>query len=350
MNKALLVIVAIAVTVLEGVAQNANLKILVIAGEGAVNIIQQKTAVAPVVEIRDRNNLPVSGATVTFSIGGGNTAAFAGGAQTLTVTTNAAGQAAAAALNPLSGGSFQIQVSATFQGQTAAATIAQTNVLTAAEAAAQTAGASGAGGAGGSSGGGAAAGGASGGGGLSGTTIGIVGAAVGGGALAATQVGGLTGGDGGKSTPFSGTFSAQMVFTQNSGGIICDSTRALAGTLKITLEDGETKGFADVTGTYSETGFTASPFCSPIGNQQPLSLHVDVTGGPAALAASFQSSATSTGVATVTSTVAWSFTGSLSGGAITGTLTYTETTSGIGTPGGNVISGRGTVAMPVTLR
>ena len=43
--------------------------------------IQQKTAVAPVVEMRDRNNLPVAGATVTFTIGG-NAASFASGVQT----------------------------------------------------------------------------------------------------------------------------------------------------------------------------------------------------------------------------------------------------------------------------
>lgn len=367
MNKTLMVTVAMVFIAVEAVAQNANLKVIVIEGEGAVNIIQQKTAVTPIVEIRDRNNLPVSGATVTFSIGGGNSAAFAGGAQTVTVTTNAAGRAAAAALNPLGGGSFQIHVSAAFQGQTAVATIAQTNVLTIAEAAAQTAGASGAGG---GSSGGAVAGGASGGGGLSGTTIGIIGAAVGGGALAATQVvggdgggdgrgsnaggssGGLTGGGGGGggSTPTSGSFSAQMVFTQNSGGLICESTRALGGTLKITLEDGAAKGVADVTGTYSEVGFTAAPFCSPIGQQSALSMHADAAGGPGALAFSFQNSHTSMGIATVTSTVAWSFTGSVSGGVVTGTLSYTETTSGVGTPGGHVISGRGTVAMPVTLR
>lgn len=39
----------------------AALRIVVIEGEGAVNIIQQKTAVRPLVEIRDRNNLPVAG-------------------------------------------------------------------------------------------------------------------------------------------------------------------------------------------------------------------------------------------------------------------------------------------------
>ena len=356
MNKTLMAVAALVFTAHAAVAQN-NLKIVVVAGEGAVNIIQQKSAVAPIVEIRDRNNLPVSGATVTFSIGG-NSSAFAGGAQTLTVTTNAAGRAAAAVLNPLSGGSFQIQVSAAFQGQTAAATITQTNVLTVAQAAAVSAG-----GVAGASGGGAVAGGAAGAGGLSGTTIGIIGAVVAGGAVAATQVGGLTredgaapqGGAGGapQAGPslkeFSGPFSAQMVFAQSTGGIGCDSTRALTGTLKITLVDGEAKGSADVAGTSAEIGVTASPFCSPVGNS-PLNRRADVAGGPGALAFSSEISVTSTGIATVTATTGWSFAGSLSGGAISGTLIYTLSTSGIQTPGGNVISGRGTVAMPVTLR
>ena len=170
------------------------LHIVVIDGEDAVNVIQQKTAVAPLIEVRDRNNLPVAGATVTFTIGS-NTASFAGGVQTFTVATNAAGQAAAAAINPLASGAVQINVAAAFQGQTAVATIAQTNVLTAAQAA-TAAGASSAGASSGSAGGSTsvAGGAAGGGGGISGTTIGIVGAAVAGGAVAATQ---LAGGNGG---------------------------------------------------------------------------------------------------------------------------------------------------------
>ena len=228
MITTLFVVLALGAAGADRQAQGNALRIVVIEGEGAVNIIQQKTAVSPLVEIRDRNNLPVSGATVTFSIGG-KSASFAGGAQTLTVTTNAAGRAAAAALNPLGGGSFQIQVSAAFQGQTAAATIAQTNVLTAVEAAAaaQTAGASGAGG----SGSGATAGGAAGGGGgLSATTIGILGAAVGGGALAATQVDGLLGG-GGKT--YTGDYAGQLLVAVGSN---CISTRAVGGKVTLQLE------------------------------------------------------------------------------------------------------------------
>jgi hypothetical protein len=116
-----------------GFAQGNALKIVVIAGEDAVNVIQQKTAVAPIVEVRDRNDLPVAGATVVFTINGSG-AAF-GASQTLTVVTNAAGQATATGLTPSATGAFRISARATFQGQTATATIAQSNVMTATEAA-----------------------------------------------------------------------------------------------------------------------------------------------------------------------------------------------------------------------
>jgi hypothetical protein len=119
-------------------AQQNGLKIVVVEGEDAVNIIQQKTATAPVVEVRDRNDLPIAGVPVTFSISSGG--ATFGGAQTLTVVTNAAGRAVAAGLAPTSNGALQIAASAAFQGQTAVATIAQTNVMTAAQAATATAG------------------------------------------------------------------------------------------------------------------------------------------------------------------------------------------------------------------
>lgn len=115
--------------------QAAGLTIVVIAGEDAVNIVQQRTAVAPVVEVRDRNDTPVAGVLVTFSIQGGQNASFGGGLQTLTLTTNAAGRAAVTSLTPTASGALQINVAASFQGQTATATIAQTNFATAAQAA-----------------------------------------------------------------------------------------------------------------------------------------------------------------------------------------------------------------------
>jgi hypothetical protein len=108
------------------------LRIVVIEGEDGVNIIQQKTAVAPIVEVRDVNDLPVGGVVVTFTIqGGANAATFAGGVSQIAVTTNAAGRAVAAGLNPLASGPLQINVAATMQGQAATATISQVNFATA---------------------------------------------------------------------------------------------------------------------------------------------------------------------------------------------------------------------------
>ena len=172
-----------------------GLKIVVIAGEGAVNIIQQKSAVAPIVEVRDRNNLPVAGASVTFSIGGGSGATFGGGS-TLTVVTNAAGQATAAGLTPTAAGAIQVNVTAAFQGQLATAAVTQTNFATAQAAAAASSGAAGGGG-GGTSAAGAGAGAAGGGGGISATTLGIIaGAAAAGGVGAAYATGAIGGADG----------------------------------------------------------------------------------------------------------------------------------------------------------
>jgi len=115
------------------VSAQAGLTIVVVAGEDAVNVIQQRTAVPAVVEIRDRNNLPVAGASVTFKVGGQGVATFPSGGQTLSVVTDAAGRATTGALQPIGSGPLQIQVQATFQGQTATAVIEQTNVLTAAK-------------------------------------------------------------------------------------------------------------------------------------------------------------------------------------------------------------------------
>jgi hypothetical protein len=128
------------------VAQDRALKVVVIAGEDAVNIVRQNTAVAPIVEVRDRNDLPIAGALVRFTIDGGRNAQFAGGVRTVTLTTNAAGRAAVAGLTPTGSGTVQISVAATFQGQTAVATITQTNVATAVQASAASGTASGSGG------------------------------------------------------------------------------------------------------------------------------------------------------------------------------------------------------------
>lgn len=330
-----------------------GLKIVVIEGEDGVNIIQQKTAVRPLVEVRDRNNLPVSGALVTFSIEGGKAASF-GGASTLTVATNAAGQAAVTGLSPSVAGAFQINVQAAFQGQLATATIAQTNVLTAAQAAAAGAATSG-GSAGGSAGGGAggtsgaAGGGAAGGGGLSATTIGIVGAAVGGGAIAATQA--LKEDEPAGPSSFSGNFTGQVVSTI-VGVETCVVTRTINGVMQITL-DSQSSSAVSGKGEFSGTDTVISQTCngptSPGSFRQPFT----VTGSPSSLGFREQRSETRPAdfdnTQTVTSITNIAFQGALANGVITGTLSFEEKSETVGGRGG-LVRESATGTFPITLR
>jgi hypothetical protein len=300
------------------------LRVVVIEGEDAVNIIQQKTAVRPLVEVRDRNNLPVSGALVTFSIEGGKAASF-GGASTLTVATNAAGQAAVSGLTPSAAGAFQIQVSAAFQGQVATATIAQTNVMTAAQAAAAAganapgaSGASAGSGGGGTGGAGGAAGGA--GGGLSATTLVVAGAAVAGGAVAATKV--L---DKVKGERFFGRFSGAIVGTSVFGnGGTCTFSYAVTADAHLEFDE---LGDSSVTGRFGYEGtqsLTASTcqftpqIPNFIGEANPLSGTPGNFSGRTTI-----SSSGSVGSGENT----YSFQGSVNGDTATGTFTYTQRNS-----------------------
>ena len=126
-----------------------DLRIVIISGEGFTNNIKKRTAHEQIVEVRDRNNKPIAGATLAFLLpnsGPGGT--FANGAHSLTVTTNQAGRAVAMVRPNNVVGAFKINVTASFQGQTATTAITQTNAAV-------------------------AAGGAGAGGGISGTAIGI---------------------------------------------------------------------------------------------------------------------------------------------------------------------------------
>ena len=323
-------------------AQAGGFKIVVIEGEDAVNIIQQKTAVRPVVEVRDRNNLPVPGVLVTFSIEGGKAATFSG-ASTLTVATNAAGQAAVTGLTPSVAGAFQIQVSALAQGQVVTATIAQTNVLTAAQAAAASAATSG--GTAGSS-----AGGGTGGGGLSATTIGIVGAAVGGGALVATQV--VKEDEPAGPSSFSGPFTGQIVSTI-VGVETCVITRAVTATMQITL-DSQSSSAVSGKGEISGSDSVISQTCGgPTGTVGSFRQSFTITGSPASLG--FREQRTESRPAdfdntqTVTATHNYVFQATLSNGVITGTLVYAEKSETTGGRGG-IVRESATGTFPITLR
>jgi PEGA domain-containing protein len=317
-------------------APAAALKIVVLEGEGAVNIIQQKTAVAPVIEVRDRNDQPVAGALVRFAIQTGR-ASF-NGARTLTATTDALGRATATGLTPTGGGPLHIGVSAAFQGQTAAITIAQTNVLTAAQASAAAASGSGT---------------AGGGGGLSHLALaGIVGGAgagIGAAVLASR-----------KNTPaitsrtLTGPFNTQFIMTTFTGSTSCASTRSISGTVTIQLDErseGTVTGQGSTSGTESETAVTQSPFCQASFGTVGFAYRGAVTGSTGNMTFNQQTISTSTSPATVTVTNTFAFTGTLSNGVITGTVTYSEASSGQSIPPFNTpISGSGSTNFAVILR
>lgn len=105
--------------------------IIVIEGQGAINNSRTHTGHDPVVEVRDSDNAPVAGATVTFQApADGPSAVFATGEKTFVTQTDANGRAAAHGLHPNSvAGPFQINVTASLQGQTDNIVINQTNVL-----------------------------------------------------------------------------------------------------------------------------------------------------------------------------------------------------------------------------
>lgn len=114
-------------------AAESELRIIVLEGEDGVNVIKKKTAVRPVVEVRDRNNSPVAGAAVVFLLPqhgpGGN---FLTGGKMVTVITDSAGRATAGAFQPVGTGQFKMTITASHQGRTASTTITQTNAAGAA--------------------------------------------------------------------------------------------------------------------------------------------------------------------------------------------------------------------------
>jgi hypothetical protein len=231
---------ACALLMMPALAAQSALKIVVIAGEDGINVIQQNTAVAPIVEVRDRNDQPVAGAVVTFTLGNTRNATLQGGARTVSTVTDRAGRTTTA-LTPGREGRFDIQVRATHQGRTATARISQTNVATTAQASALQAAAAG----------GAAAGA---GGGLSGVVIGgvVAGGAVGG-VVAARELTREDSGDLPLPRTLTATYSVAGTLVAARAGLPnCSIPYTESGSLQITLET-LTNGAYSGTATLTET-------------------------------------------------------------------------------------------------
>jgi hypothetical protein len=109
--------------------QNA-IRVVVVEGNGARNVVQQIPARPLTVRVEDTSGTPISGATVVFTAPeGGPSGEFPSGSNTLTIITNDNGLAIAGGYHPNGfAGSYQIQVRAEARGQTATTAISQSNV------------------------------------------------------------------------------------------------------------------------------------------------------------------------------------------------------------------------------
>jgi len=117
-----------------------RINIVVTEGEGAINNGKQRTARETIVQVEDENHRPIAGAAVIFLLpGDGPGGAFAGGAKTAALVTDANGQAVMPRLQPNQlTGQYQIRVTASYRGQSANASIRQVNEAGAASTAAHT--------------------------------------------------------------------------------------------------------------------------------------------------------------------------------------------------------------------
>jgi hypothetical protein len=113
-----------------------QLTISILEGEGAINNIRQRTAREAMVQVQDENHKPVAGVAVTFFLADhGASGVFANGSQSMTVLTDANGQAAMRGMVPNQmAGKMEIRVSARLGNLNADVVITQTNAAGAAAA------------------------------------------------------------------------------------------------------------------------------------------------------------------------------------------------------------------------
>jgi len=109
---------------------SAGLNIVIVEGDGAVNNVKERTAREVIVKVEDRNHKPVAGALVLFAVhGNGPGGTFLDGVESVQATSDSNGIATAHGFHPNSSiGSYQITVTAMYQGLTATTSVKQSNV------------------------------------------------------------------------------------------------------------------------------------------------------------------------------------------------------------------------------
>jgi hypothetical protein len=134
--KTLLVLLLCA-SALVGAQAPQGLRVIIIDGDEAANIVAERIAAEPVVEVREDDDRRVAGAVVRFLIRrtarNRIAALFSNGQSETTALTDANGRAQSAAITPLEPGSYQIDVQVSHQGRTASTTIRHTNYVTRAD-------------------------------------------------------------------------------------------------------------------------------------------------------------------------------------------------------------------------
>jgi hypothetical protein len=109
-------------------AQNSALvNVVVVAGEGTLNRIHERVSQPPEVRIEDKNNQPITGAAVVFTLpASGATGEFEGGGKTSTVITDEKGVAVARGIRMNdTPGKMEILVNVAYRGDTANAVVTQ---------------------------------------------------------------------------------------------------------------------------------------------------------------------------------------------------------------------------------
>jgi hypothetical protein len=113
------------------VTGTGGLKILALEGQDGINNIRTPMSMNLVVEVRDDNDRPVEGATVSFQLPlMGPSGGFEGGVRNKDATTNVQGQAEVSYTPNMELGRFTIQVKAMQGGRTGMTTIKQQNANT----------------------------------------------------------------------------------------------------------------------------------------------------------------------------------------------------------------------------
>lgn len=112
-------------------AAPTQINIVILEGEGAVNVVRQRVARESIVQVNDENHKPVAGVAVTFFLpNDGASGVFSNGSRSITVLTDAEGKAKISGLHANRvAGKMEIRVQASYQGHAANAVINQVNML-----------------------------------------------------------------------------------------------------------------------------------------------------------------------------------------------------------------------------